>query len=49
MVSYRVDTGSDGIIMPFHIYKKLFPSTTVDQLAATKGTKIKLKHITTQQ
>ena len=29
--------------MPFHIYKKLFPSTTVDQLAATKGAKIKLK------
>ena len=29
--------------MPFHICKKSFPSTTVDQLAATKDAKINLK------
>ena len=34
--------GSHGNIMPFHIYKTLFPSTTVDQLAATKDVKVKL-------
>ena len=22
VVSYKIDTGSDGIIMPFHVYKK---------------------------
>ena len=43
MVSYKVDTGSDGNILPFHIYKKLFHNTTVNQLAATKDAKSKLK------
>ena len=42
-VPYNIDMGSDGNIMPFYIYKKLFPSPTVDQLAATKDAKIKLK------
>ena len=27
-VPYKVDTGSDGNIMPWHIYKKLFPRAT---------------------
>ena len=52
MVPYTVGTGSEGKIMPFHIYKKLFPSATVDHLAATKDAKIKLKtynHITVTQ
>ena len=40
---YKVDTGSDGNIMPFYMYKQLFPRATVKQLAATKDTKIKLK------
>ena len=35
-MSYKVDTGSDGNIMPFNIFTKLFPSTTADQLVATK-------------
>ena len=35
-VAYNVDMGSDGNIMSFHIYKKLFPSTVIDQLAAAK-------------
>ena len=29
--------------MPFYMYKKLFHRATVEQLAATKHTKIKLK------
>ena len=36
MVPYKVDTGSDGNIMPFNIFTKLFSSTTMDQLVATK-------------
>ena len=36
MVPYKVDMGSDGNRMLFNIFTKLFPSTTVGQLAATK-------------
>ena len=36
MVSYQVDMGSNGNIMPFNIFTKLFLSTPMDQLAATK-------------
>ena len=36
MVPYKVDMGSDGKIMPFNIFPKLFPSTTMDLLVATK-------------
>ena len=36
VVLYKVDMGSDGNIMPFNIFTKLFPSTTADQLVATK-------------
>ena len=42
-VFYKVYIGSNGSIMPFYIYKKLFPRATVEQLAARKDTKIKLK------
>ena len=28
MVPYKVDMGSDGNVMPLHIYKKLFPNIT---------------------
>ena len=31
IVPYKVDTGSDGNIMPLHIYKKLFPRVTSEQ------------------
>ena len=37
-MSYTVDMGCDGNIMPFNIFKKLFPYTTEDRLAATKDT-----------
>ena len=47
-VPYKADMGSDGNIMPFYIYKKLFSRATVEQLAATKDAEIKLKCITKQ-
>ena len=34
IVSYKVDTDRDGNMMPLHIYKKLFPRITNEQLAA---------------
>ena len=40
IVSYKVDTGSDGNIMPLHMYKRLFPMATKEQLAATKNKNI---------
>ena len=36
VVPYKVHMGSDGNIMLFNIFIKLFPSTTADQLAASK-------------
>ena len=42
MVTYKVDTGSDGIIIPLYIYKKLFPRAVIEQLAAKRDTNIKL-------
>ena len=46
MVPHKIDMGSDGNIMPFNIFTKLFPSATADQLAATKDA---TKYITTKQ
>ena len=45
MVPYKVDTGSDGNIMPLHIFKKLFPKITNEQLVANKNKNILLKNI----
>ena len=42
-VPYKDDMSSNGNIMPFYIYKKLFPKATQEQLAARKDTTIKLK------
>ena len=42
MVSYKVDTGSDGKIMPLHLYKRLFPRVIKEHLTATKNKNIKL-------
>ena len=36
IVPYKVDTGNDGYSMPFHIYKKIFPRITKEQLVANK-------------
>ena len=42
-VPYKVDIGGNGNILPFYIYKTLFPRATVEQLAVTKDTKFKVK------
>ena len=42
-VPYKVDTGSNGNIMPLSIYKKLFPRVSIEQLSGTRDTIIKLK------
>ena len=31
-IPYKIDTGSEGNIMPLYIFKKLFKNTTEDQL-----------------
>ena len=36
IVPYKVDIGSNGNIMPLHMYKKLFLKITSGKLAATK-------------
>ena len=46
-VPYKVDMGCDGNIMPFNIFKKLFPNTTEYRLAATKGTSLRRYNNTT--
>ena len=48
MVPHKVYTGSDGNIMQFNIFTKLFPRATTDQLAATKdATKLRTYNCTT--
>ena len=48
MVPYKVDMGSDGKIRTFNIFTKLYPSTTMDQLVATKdATKLRTYSHTT--
>ena len=40
IMPYKVDMGRDGNIIPSHLYKKLFPRATKEQLAATKNKKV---------
>ena len=35
-IPYKIDTGSEGNIMPLYIFKKLFKNTTEDQLKIHK-------------
>ena len=35
VIPYKIDTGSDGNIMPWYIFKELFPGVTGSQLAKT--------------
>ena len=44
IVPYKVDTGSDGHIMPLHLYKSLFPRAIKEQWVATKNKKIQLNN-----
>ena len=32
VIPYKIDTGSDGNIMPWYIFKKLFPRVTEAEL-----------------
>ena len=43
VLSYKVDTGISGNIMPLHLYKTLFPRARIEQLAATKNKNVQLK------
>ena len=42
-VLYKIDTGSDGNIMPQYIFKKLFPRVTEAKIKKPLKTHIKLK------
>ena len=47
---YKVDMGSNGNIISFNIFTKVFHSTTTDQLAATKdATKLRTYNHTITQ
>ena len=46
-IQYKIDIGSDSNIMPWCIFKKLFPKVTEAELAKTINNHIKLKCITT--
>ena len=43
MVPYKVDTGSNGNVMPLQIYKNLFLKITNEQLVANNNKYILLK------
>ena len=42
-IPYKIDTGSEGYIMPLHIFKKLFKNMPVEQLKGSIKSNIKLK------
>ena len=42
-IQYKIDTGSDGNIMPWYLFKKLFPRVTKAELPKTIKNHIKLK------
>ena len=41
IIPYKIDTGSDGNIMPWYISKKLFPKVTEAELMKTIKNHIK--------
>ena len=43
IILYKIDTGSDGNIMPWYIFKKLFQRVTESQLMRTVKIHIKMK------
>ena len=49
MVPYKVDTGSDGNIMPLYIYKKLFPWDNNRAVGGNKRYKHQTENHTTKQ
>ena len=49
LIPYKTDMGSDGNIMPIHIFKIFFPRAKTEKLAATKNKRIVLKCKTKEQ
>ena len=47
-IPYKIDTGSEGNIMPLYIFKKLFKNTTDDQLKISIKSHIGFEHTTKQ-
>ena len=47
-VPYKIDTGSEGNIMPLYIFKKLFKITTEEQLKKSIKAMSDFAHITKQ-
>ena len=43
IMPYKVDMGSEGTIIPLHIYKKLFSRATKKALVATRNTNLQVK------
>ena len=48
VIPYKVDTGIDGNILPFHLFKILLPKETKEELVATESSSLILK-LTTKQ
>ena len=44
-IPYKIDTGSEGNIMPWYIFKKLFQRVTEAELTKTIKNHIKLKNV----
>ena len=44
-IPYKIDTGSEGNIMPLYIFKKLFKNMLEDQLKGSIKSNIKLKNV----
>ena len=42
-IPYKIDTGSEGNIMPLYIFKKLFKNMPEEQLKGSTKSNIKLK------
>ena len=45
-IPYKIDTGSEGNIMPLYIFKKLFENMPEEQLKCSIKSNIKLNHTT---
>ena len=43
-VKYRINSGSDGNLMPLKIFKTLFPKSTIEPLHATKNSVVLKTH-----
>ena len=42
-ITYKINTESDGNLIPFRVFKTLFPKSTIADLHATKNSSVMLK------